>query len=218
MVDPTATDVAATDVAPTHVPPAEAPPTDVAPADVAGGRSGIEVRRIRADEGAQLRAIRLRALADAPAAYASTLAREERQPAGAWEAAAARRCAGDREAAFVAVAAGRWVGLVGAYRPLSARSTVELVSLWTAPEARGRGVGRELVERVMAWAATPYTASVQLWVARDNDGAHRFYERLGFRETGDHQPLPSEPCRNEVRMAVRLPAPASAPRDVRATG
>ena len=35
------------------------------------------IRRIRAEEGPSLRALRLRALADAPMAFGSTLAREE---------------------------------------------------------------------------------------------------------------------------------------------
>jgi len=44
----------------------------------------MEIRRIRADEGLRLRALRLRALSDSPTAYGSTLASEElyRSPFG----------------------------------------------------------------------------------------------------------------------------------------
>ncbi|HET9442298.1 MAG TPA: GNAT family N-acetyltransferase [Acidimicrobiales bacterium] len=168
------------------------------------------VRRIRADEGPELRAIRLQALRDSPAAFSSSLAREARQPAGGWDAAASRRCAGDHEATFVALDGEEWVGMVGAYRPLGSRSVVELVSLWTAPAARRRGVGAALVERVVAWAGTPYTSAVQLWVSRDNEGARRFYEALGFRETGAPVVAAPGPCRDELRMGISVLSPTVA--------
>ena len=169
----------------------------------------FEVRRIRADEGARLRDLRLRALRESPGAYSSSLAREERQPAGAWEAAAGRRCTGHHEATFVAVEAGAWIGMVGAYRPLGLRSAVELVSLWTAPEARRRGVATALVRQVLVWAGTPYTSAVQLWVSTDDAGARRFYEHLGFEATGPQQPRPADPGRDQVRMRVTISHPAT---------
>ena len=45
--------------------------------------------------------------------------------------------------------------------------------------------------------------AVELWVTRGNDRAVRLYESAGFRATGDHQPLPSDPCRDELRMRRR---------------
>jgi hypothetical protein len=44
--------------------------------------------------------------------------------------------------------------------------------------------------------------SVDLWVVRGNDPAQRFYRAMGFRETGDYQLLPSDPCKNEFRMRL----------------
>jgi ribosomal protein S18 acetylase RimI-like enzyme len=41
-------------------------------------------------------------------------------------------------------------------------------------------------------------------VTHGNDRAQRFYERTGFTVTGDVQPLPSDPCKNEIRMIRRL--------------
>jgi ribosomal protein S18 acetylase RimI-like enzyme len=51
-------------------------------------------------------------------------------------------------------------------------------------------------------------SEVVLWVADHNDAARRLYERLGFRPTGESQPLPSNPARSESRM--RLPLGGSA--------
>ena len=97
----------------------------------------VRVRRLRPNEGAQLRDLRLRVLSDAPYAFASNYEREAAYSLSTWDEGATRRATGDNEATFVALDAGKWVGLVGAYRP--APGTAELVSMWAAPEARGRG-------------------------------------------------------------------------------
>jgi len=68
------------------------------PGDSVGGVGGAEegreltpeVRQIRANEGLKLRAVRLRALADAPTAFGSTLAQEEKFPERVWHARAER--------------------------------------------------------------------------------------------------------------------------------
>jgi [ribosomal protein S18]-alanine N-acetyltransferase len=47
-----------------------------------------------------------------------------------------------------------------------------------------QGIGRQLVEWLEASARTAGTFVVQLEVRASNDGARRFYERLGYREAG----------------------------------
>jgi ribosomal protein S18 acetylase RimI-like enzyme len=62
------------------------------------------VRRVRADEGPLLRAVRLRALADTPLAFGSTHAREAAYPPEWWERWARESAAGARQATFLAIA------------------------------------------------------------------------------------------------------------------
>jgi GNAT superfamily N-acetyltransferase len=45
---------------------------------------------------------------------------------------------------------------------------------------RGRGLGRRLVEHVLAWAAGAGMARATLLADRDNAAALAFYDRLGF--------------------------------------
>lgn len=54
------------------------------------------------------------------------------------------------------------------------------------PEAQGRGVGRELVQRLCTVLKAAGAEGVHLQVAERNVGARAFYARLGF------QPLPAE--------------------------
>lgn len=160
----------------------------------------ITTRRVRSDDGPLLKRIRLAALADTPSAFASTFEAESQASDERWSSLARERASGRDHATFFAVFGDEVVGLVGGHRIDD--TTVELVSMWTSPDARGRGVGRALVDAVVTWADG---SNVELWVTRGNEGALGLYERCGFVTTGDHQPLPSDPCKDEVRMrrAVR---------------
>src|SRR4030095_13513793 len=60
-----------------------------------------ELRRIRSDEGLKLRSLRLRALADAPMAFGSTLAREESFPESVWHERAAGGASGTDRVTFI---------------------------------------------------------------------------------------------------------------------
>jgi ribosomal protein S18 acetylase RimI-like enzyme len=169
------------------------------------GSVQLAVRRIRVDEGAALRAVRLAALRDSASAFSSTHRAKEAHPAQHWAERARHGSAGDDSATYFATVDDRVVGLVGAYRPNHAQAVVELVSMWTAPDARRTGAGRRLVDAVLEWARAGSVDSVELWVTQGNDPAIELYRSAGFRETGDHKALPSDPCKDEVRMRRPLP-------------
>lgn len=162
------------------------------------------VRRVRADEGPLLESVRLAALADSPSAFGSSYAAEADQPADRWAERATRGAAGEHSATFFAIVDGTVVGLVSAYRPIPATPSAELVSMWVSPPHRGAGIAAALVTAVVGWAHQTGVAAVELWVTRGNDAAVRLYETAGFRLTGDHQPLPSDPCKDELRMRLPL--------------
>lgn len=161
----------------------------------------IEVRRITPDDAFALRAVRLAALADAPAAFGSTHERELGFDDAVWVERASGGAAGSDRATFFACDGETIVGLAGGFR--IEEGSIDVVSMWTSPQVRRRGVGRMLVGAVFEWAASHGEPSVALWVTQGNDQARRLYESMGFTETGDHQPLPSDPCRNQTRM-IRL--------------
>ncbi|MFP3905985.1 MAG: GNAT family N-acetyltransferase [Acidimicrobiales bacterium] len=153
-------------------------------------------------EGSTLRDVRLAALTDSPAAFGSSLERELGWGEDEWDERASQGAASEDRATWFAVDgdSGEVVGIVGAIRPDPAGSDVELVSMWAAPAARRRGVGRTLVDAVLEWAQEGGAGSVSLWVTRGNDAAERLYREMGFVETGDRQPLPSDSCKDELRM------------------
>ena len=156
----------------------------------------VIVRRVRANEAEELRAIRLAALEADPTAFGRTHAEEVAYDTQHWRMRAA---GSDTSQTFVAVDGGVFVGLVGGYQT-GPGEAVELVSMWTSQAARGRGVGRRLVGAVLEWAEHRDGRGVELWVTRGNDGALGLYESCGFQVTGDVEPSPSDPCREEIRM------------------
>ncbi|MEM9516342.1 MAG: GNAT family N-acetyltransferase [Actinomycetota bacterium] len=165
----------------------------------------VEVRRIAVDDADALRSIRLAALLDAPSAFGSSHEAEVQQPPGFWTERAHRAATSGGSAYWFGERGDELVGLVGAFRPPDvAEDRVDLVSMWVAPDARRAGTGRLLVEAVVDWGRATGAEAIELWVTRGNVAAADLYRRCGFDETGDVAPLPSDPCRDEVRMRRSL--------------
>lgn len=147
----------------------------------------MEIRRIGADEWSLLREMRLASLLDAPEAFGQRHENAAAEPESEWRSAARASSSGDRRAWFIASAgsgaARRDVGLVQARR--RPPNDCLLFSMWVAPGARRTGAGRLLVDAVGAWAASWGGRRVVLWVFGANEGALRFYERIGFKVLSD---------------------------------
>jgi ribosomal protein S18 acetylase RimI-like enzyme len=140
------------------------------------------VRQVEPDEWATVRRVRLAALTDAPEAFASTLERELGFEETTWR---------DRIATspwFLAWRDGEPVGLVAVItEPPGDSRRWHLVSMWVSPQARGSGIADRLVTAVTAYVGAAGAAAVTLWVAAGNDRARGFYQRMGFRPTGNKQ-------------------------------
>jgi GNAT superfamily N-acetyltransferase len=146
-----------------------------------------EVRLVTREEWQRVRELRLRALADAPDAFASTLERERGLgQAGwidwieGWEGATNVMFVAERDEGWIGMALGSRTG----HEP-----EAHLYGMWVEPAWRARGVGAKLVERVLSWARSWDARSVILGVTETNDGAVGFYEHLGFADTGERYPL-----------------------------
>lgn len=137
----------------------------------------VEVRRVEATDWQMWREVRLAALAEAPAAFGSTLA--EWQGAGdspeRWRARLSIPGACD----FLAFVDGQPVGMASGV-PGEAAEVVEVISMWVAPEARGRGVGDRLIDAVATSSAAQGAQTLVLAVKADNAPAIAAYERAGF--------------------------------------
>lgn len=163
------------------------------------------IRRVTVDDLDTYRDIRLRALQDSPSAFASTYQAERDRPHREWAERVSGAASGDDRVIYLAFDDddARCVGLAGCVEDRLGADR-QLVSMWVEPSHRGTGVAAALVDAALAWAREVGARRIGLWVVRGNDRARRFYERAGFSVTGDVQPLPSDPCKEEVRMVCEI--------------
>jgi predicted GNAT family acetyltransferase len=149
-----------------------------------------ELRRLAPDDWEVFRDIRLRALADSPDAFGSTLDREQAFTEEDWR----RRLSGP-------------VYVVEDPHPVAVGGTFEreghlhVWGMWTDPAHRGRGHAGRILD-----ALIPPGTPAQLDVNLTNAGARAAYERYGFVGTGRYEQLRPG---SEQRMELMVrPAPA----------
>jgi L-amino acid N-acyltransferase YncA len=90
---------------------------------------------------------------------------------------------------FVAVEAGRVVGWI-ALASVSARACyagVAEVSAYVAADARGEGVGGELLAALISSSEQGGIWTLQTGVFPENEGSFRLLRRFGFRVVGTHE-------------------------------
>lgn len=158
--------------------------------------------------------LRLSALTQSPMAFSSIFAAESAFPDSVWiERLSADPCRHNFVAQHQAGAGkdGEWVAQVTVLGPVSAEAYTlpdeagqpavrtdqveekwQLLSLYTLPEHRGKGVGKALCKEVVKWLkeretgeeGTAKEVRVRLMIKPDNTGAVRLYEGLGFEHSG----------------------------------
>lgn len=141
----------------------------------------IGVRELESDDWRLWRCLRQLALAEAPAAFGSALA--DWTGAGDIEERWRARLE-DVPVNLVITFDGAPAGMVSVAAP-DTDGMVELISMWVAPEARGRGVGDEAVRQAIVWATRRFpNCGMRLSVKAGNRHAVGLYQRHGFVDVG----------------------------------
>lgn len=181
-----------------------------------GSAASIEIRRVRADEWEQTRALRLDALHDPVAhlAFVETLAEAEERPDSFWQERAERAASGSAAAQFLAE--GSDGALHGTVTVLVAEPGEEdvlgdttdarravVVGVYVRPGVRGVGLVDQMLAAVAHWVQSLDVGELTLYVHPQNARALAAYVRCGFVETGAPRDLHGVP-----HLELRRPAQA----------
>jgi ribosomal protein S18 acetylase RimI-like enzyme len=160
----------------------------------------VAVEPITPQNALIFKAVRLRALQDAPSAFGSTYAKESQLTDADWIKRAAQ-WSGERGAGFLAIDSGVACGIAGSFLDQDDPTRAHLVSMWTAPTHRQRGIGSLLVNEILAWGRLRRARTLLLMVVSNNEPAILFYQRLRFTRTGRTEPYPNDPALIEHEMS-----------------
>ena len=155
------------------------------------------VERLQKQDWQRLKSLRIRSVADAPAAFGTSLESMKARKDQFWSAQV------ENMACFVVCRLAQEgkedLGLVrGAHDPESMEH-VWLLGMWVDPITRGHGLGLRLGQAVLDWArALDEVSMVKLEVVHDNRPAVYIYERLGFKATVNGQREGGEQPKNVV--------------------
>jgi len=148
-----------------------------------------EVREFFPDEWANYKALRLRSLADSPDAFGKTLAEEQKRSDAEWSSRLLSGVQSDTDLPLIAEVNGQPVGLAWGRIEESKPDTANLYQVWVAPNHRSKGIGRVLLETIIAWAETKHVSYLELGVTFRDGPALRLYKRYRFLPVGKPQEL-----------------------------
>ena len=157
----------------------------------------VLIRPAEPSDWEAVRDIRLRSLREEPDAYASDYLTETRFEPDVWKqrlATASSQLAFDDDHALVGIATGLDTGDGDTY----------VVGMYVAPEARGSGCARQLLDAITKLAVGRQAKRLVLEVAESNVRAIRFYRSYGFVTTGRRRSLGRDPRIIEIEYAYPL--------------
>ena len=138
------------------------------------------LRFLTPDEWEAWRKIRLQSLADSPDAFGSTYGREATYDEAAW------RTWVERANPVVAFEDGDPVACGGVLATDASEAMV--IAMWVAPEHRGRGLSRLILDALVGWGRE-HGLPLVIGHNRDNPIARAAYLSYGFVPTGESEPL-----------------------------
>ncbi|WP_232238990.1 GNAT family N-acetyltransferase [Burkholderia oklahomensis] len=154
--------------------------------------STLTVRRIAADQGGVYRELRAASLRE-PYASGETPEAELAVDAARAAAIAQQRATSDESTTFVLYTEGHPAGMIGAYFDNTPARRAFVSELWVAHAVRHLRGGVLLVDTARAWLAARGAVGIYAWIADQNRSAIRFYEHVGFVDTGERAPITRVP-------------------------
>ncbi|MES3001269.1 MAG: GNAT family N-acetyltransferase [Pseudomonadota bacterium] len=142
----------------------------------------MQIRRLSSADATKYRALRIRALWEFPEAFTSSFEEDEKQPMQKWEV----RLDSEHTMFWGAFEGEQLCGMVGLERETRAKNRHKgtVVGMYVSQEYFGTGMGRALIDALLAHAREAGLELLVLTVTEGNTVATNFYEAAGFRSFG----------------------------------
>lgn len=160
----------------------------------------ITIRQIKAEQWAAYRDVRLAALKDSPEAFSTTVEQAQSWPDSHWQLRLSER----HENQHFAVFAYQNTNIVGLCWALKEQNIVQVFQMWVAPQYRGIGASKALINSIVNWAKNNSAQCLNLSVTQTNVAAIGLYKASGFVETGASQPLRAGSSLQVLDMVLQL--------------
>lgn len=151
-----------------------------------------------------LRDVRLRALRSDPASFGSTYERELAFEPARWEEWTAEGSEGNLSSTLLAFVGDEPVGIVTGARDDDDPGLFHVYAMWVAPEARGGGLGRRLLDELEAWMRESGGKTSHLSVTTEAEAAQRLYESAGYAPDGQVEESRHTPGLRHVSLRKSL--------------
>ncbi len=149
----------------------------------------FHIRTLTESDWAIYKTIRLLSLIDSPDSFGSTYAREILFPDSEWQSRLAPLARAGYALPLIAEVDDQPVGLAWCLIHEPALQTACVYQMWVAPEVRGKGIAKALLNQIRTWALTKKCDYVTLAVTTSNDAAVELYLSEGFVPSGQIESL-----------------------------
>jgi len=160
--------------------------------------STIKVRELSPEDWQLYKNIRLKALLDSPKSFGSSHELEVDRTKEEWEESL------DKPTIFVAFLDNMPTGLIGSHTRSEYPTWRYMFSMWVDPNFRNLKIGKLLVEHFIDWARNDRATKVVSGYSDENIDVFRFYEKLGFKKTGEKKPLSRNPSGCEYVITLDI--------------
>ena len=164
----------------------------------------MRIRRLEPHEIALHRDVRLRALRDAPDAFAENAAQAEARPSSYWEELTRSVTEPGPHVMFLACEGDVVYGSAYGLRDPESSDAGRVGGTWVTPSHRRQGIGKALLQAVVSWAKAHGFRRLRLWAPATNTAALSLYRQAGFIDTGRQRPLPTQPALQISELECRL--------------
>lgn len=152
--------------------------------NLADDNQEILITKLPVSEWQSYKALRLRALKEETKAFSSRYEDQAKQPDEHWQ----NRLAAGKHMLFAKLG-GQLVGMMVGYvpDPDKDKTTANIVSVYVAPEVRGKGISKKLLETLLKELKEDGVIKTILTVNKDQLVAVHLYQSFGFIITGEEE-------------------------------